>query len=199
MKLPPSALLAVAAALATVAAPAMAQVSARAARQVTEGFTCCNLHYEGDWISDANWSAMPMIPAGTPARITEVWPRGWRALVVIDGKLLRIGLDYGRKQQTLRQFLAKVIVARDPAATIAAWPADMRDAVRAGKIRLGMTRQQVIVAVGYPAMHQTPSLDAPMWRYWHTGQGDYLVKWNDAGVVADVIASPVTRVSVVHE
>ena len=39
---------------ATASAPAPALLS---------GYTCCNLHYEGDWISDANWSSMPTIPA----------------------------------------------------------------------------------------------------------------------------------------
>ena len=31
-----------------------------------QGFACCNLHFDGDEINDANYSELPMIPAGTP-------------------------------------------------------------------------------------------------------------------------------------
>ena len=29
-----------------------------------------------------------------------------------------------------------------------------------------MTKQQVIMALGYPPAHRTPSIDGPMWTYW---------------------------------
>jgi hypothetical protein len=31
-----------------------------------EGFACCTLHYEGDWIGDGHYAALPSIPAATP-------------------------------------------------------------------------------------------------------------------------------------
>ena len=35
------------------------------------GYTCCNLHYDGDWISDANYTDLPFIPAGAPISVTQ--------------------------------------------------------------------------------------------------------------------------------
>jgi len=35
-----------------------------------------------------------------------------------------------------------------------------------GQIFQGMSKQGVILAVGYPPEHQTPSLDGDVWRYW---------------------------------
>ena len=35
------------------------------------GYTCCNLHYDGDWISDANYTDLPFIPAGTPISLSR--------------------------------------------------------------------------------------------------------------------------------
>ena len=55
------------------------------------GYTCCNLHYVDDWISDGNWGAFPLIPAGTPIKVTGYGPN--RAYVEIDGKRFRIGHD----------------------------------------------------------------------------------------------------------
>ena len=128
------------------------------------GFTCCNLHYENDWISDANWSSLPMIPAGQPAQITDYG--SYRIVLDIDGKKMRLGQDYGRSEP-LGQFARRFVVAQDPKPKIASWPAGVREAVKEGKVVLGMTKEQVIVSLGYPPLHQTPSLDAPV-----GGEGD---------------------------
>ena len=163
------------------------------------GFTCCNLHYEGDWISDVNWSSMAMIPAGSRIRTTAYFTSQNRIAVNIDGKAMRLGLDYGRRQQSLADWARKLIVAEDPGPRIASWPPAVRDAIGLGKVALGMTREQAIVALGYPAMHQTPSLDAAQWKYWHTGFGAFLVVWDEAGRVKEVVADAVVRHGVLHE
>lgn len=160
------------------------------------GFTCCNLHYENDWISDANWSSLPMIPAGQPAKITDYGR--YRIYVEIDGKSMRLGLDYGRSEP-LGQFARKIVVAQDPKAKIATWPAGAREAVKLGKIMAGMTKEQVIVSLGYPPVHQTPSLDSPQWKYWLTRVGSFLVVWDEKGRVREVIGDPIVRTTVLLE
>jgi hypothetical protein len=180
---------------AAVASGAAAQ-SADDKEPKLSGFTCCNLHYENDWISDANWSSLPMLPAGQPAKITDYGR--YRIYVDIDGKSMRLGLDYGRSEP-LGQFARKIVVAQDPKAKIAAWPAGVREAVRLGRIAPGMTKEQVIVSLGYPPAHQTPSLDSPQWKYWLTRVGSFLVVWDEKGQVRDVIADPVTRATVLLE
>jgi hypothetical protein len=163
---------------------------------VLAGYTCCNLHYEDDWISDANWSSMPMIPAG--ASIKVLGYGRYRVNVEIDGRKMRLGLDYGR-QQPLEEWARKIVVTEDPRRKIAALPAPVRSAVRAGKVTVGMTKAEVIMSLGYPPMHQTPSLDSPRWKYWHTGFGSFLVLWDNAERVKDVVADAETRFGVMHE
>jgi len=114
-----------------------------------KGFTCCNLHYENDWISDANWSSLPMIPAGQTATITDYGR--YRIFLDIDGKKMRLGQDYGRTEP-LGQFARKFVVAQDPKPKIAAWPPGVREAVKAGKVTLGMTKE--------PG-HRLPRLPSP--------------------------------------
>lgn len=160
------------------------------------GYTCCNLHYDGDWISDANWSSLPMLPAGASIRVLEYGR--YRVMAEIDGRKMRLGLDYGR-QQPLEEWARKLVVQDDPRARIARWPAPVRDAVRAGKVAIGMSKEEVIVARGYPPAHQTPSLDLPQWKYWHTSFGSFLVVWDSSGRVKDVIADAETRYLVVYE
>lgn len=86
-------ILAAGAAAIVLAAP-LSRASEPAA--LAEGFTCCNLHYNGDWISDTNRNLNPMIPAGAPIKLLSFGR--YRAHVLIDGREMRLGQDYGREQ-----------------------------------------------------------------------------------------------------
>jgi hypothetical protein len=155
------------------------------AQELYQGLTCCNLHYDKDWISDANWGQLPMIPAGTPIKVVSY---GWnRASVEIDGKPYRIGQDYGRKEEPLEKYISKLIVKSDPKAKVAAYPEKIRAAVREGRILPGMTREQVIIAAGYPPTHRTPSLDSQVWNMWQSRAGRYEVYWTTKGTVDKIV------------
>lgn len=39
-------------------------------------------------------------------------------------------------------------------------------AIKNGVMKFGMTKEQVIMARGYPPGHETPSLDLDTWKYW---------------------------------
>lgn len=154
------------------------------------GYTCCVLHHEGDWISDSNYAELPLIPAGAPATVTG-YGRNY-ASVQVDGKPMRLGLDYGREQQTLQEFVEKIVVTQDPAKRLAAWPANVQDAIRQGKVMVGMTKEQVIMAVGYPMANETKSLDEDLWRYWISSFGPYQVLWDGKGRVKEIAADQLT-------
>ena len=140
------------------------------------GYTCCNLRYNKDWINDVNYGQLPMIPAGTPIKVTGYGR--YRASVEIDGKPFRLGLDYGRTMETTEQWVAKQIVAEDPKTTLAGYPAAVRQAIEKGQVMVGMTKAQVIMSLGHPMTSENPRLDAPMWRYWWSSFGEYQVYWN---------------------
>jgi hypothetical protein len=76
------------------------------------GFACCNLHYDKDWINDGNYAELPMIAAGTPIEVVSYGRH--RAYVKIDGKPMRLGHDYGRDQESLEQWVGKIVVSQDP-------------------------------------------------------------------------------------
>lgn len=158
-----------------LAALAFAAALPAAARDKPEGYTCCNLHFKGDWISDANWHNQPMIPAGAKIRVLDY---GWnRASVDIDGKPFRLGHDYGRREESLEQWVAKIVVKHNPRAKIEKYPARVKAAIAEGRVIPGMTREQVLIAVGHPPTHQTPTLSATVWNHWASNAGRYEVHW----------------------
>lgn len=149
-------------------------------------FTCCNLRYEGDWISDLNAVGLPFVPAG--ARIAVKDYGRHRAHVLIDGRPMRIGLDYGREQETKEQYVAKLMLKENPVERIEGFPAPVRAAIREGKLVLGMTRDQVIIALGYPRTDETHSLTSREWKYWTVDGSEFVLLWDSEGRLKEVDA-----------
>lgn len=90
------------------------------------GYTCCNFHYNGDWINDRNYAQLPVIPAGAP--ITVKSDGRYMACVDIDGKSFRLGLNYGRTAETTEQWGAEQVAKDDPKAKLAGYTNRMRRA-----------------------------------------------------------------------
>ena len=165
---------------ALMAAVLVAIPVAALAQEKFEGYTCCNLHYDKDWISDANWGNAAMIPAGSRIRVVDyTWAH---ANVEIDGRPYRMGQDYGKKEESLDKYLSKIVVKTDPRPRIEQFPAPVKTAIHEGRVIPGMTREQVLMAVGYPPTHKTPSLDAPVWNHWLSRAGRYELHWRDGKV-----------------
>jgi hypothetical protein len=155
---------------------ALPDAAALAASTASGLYTCCNLHYEGDWISDANLTALPMIPAGSRIAVNEYGSN--RAAVTVEGRPMRLGLDYGREKHSVRAFVAQLAVKDDPRLRIAAFPPPVQAAIAAGKLMLGMTKEQVLISLGHPRIDTTPSLDASEWRYSTQGEEDFVLRWD---------------------
>ncbi len=182
-----------------VGAPVVQRADSPADRKAMEGavHTCCNLRYEGDWISDANWSTeLPMIPAGARIKVVDVGRKS--ADVLIDGRKFRIGLDYARKQLSTEQLVAKLTVKDDPALRIAAMTEPVRAAVRAGRLLRGMTRDEVVVALGPPRADETVSIEDPAWTYRTYKDEPFVVRFGSDGRVAGVEAPEPVLQQVLH-
>ena len=149
-----------------------------------QGFVCCNLHYDGDWISDNNYAELPILAAGTPVTVMGYGKN--RANIDVDGKPMRLGHDEGRAQETLDDWVNKLVTNEDPRPRIASYPASVQAAIRAGKVMLGMTREQALVAVGYPLPTVNQSLDTPVWRLWNSRRGEYQLNFGADGRVTSI-------------
>ena len=142
---------------------------------IQSGYACCNLRYDGDQIKDSNLGQLPFIAAGTPVRVKTIDDHV--AQVDIDGRPMRLVLE-NRGAETIQKWLARIVVGEDPRTRLAAYPPAVRDAIRAGKLAKGMTREQVIMAVGYPQTSDKLPLNGPHWRYWWSGFSPYYVYWS---------------------
>lgn len=157
---------------------------------LTDGFLCCNMRTYGDSISDINYDEQgtSVVPVGTPARITAYDFRFFN--VDLAGKPQRIKNDYSRNI-TLIDFAKRYVVTEDPKRKIASFPPAVGAAIVAGKVMPGMTREQVLMAIGYPVASENPSLDASVWRYWRDSWSEFQVNFDAQGLVKDVAGNAV--------
>lgn len=149
-----------------------------------QGYACCNLHYKRDSINDGNYAELPMISAGTPVEVVSYDKN--RAYINVNGRQMRLEHEYGREQESLQVWVSKVVLAVDPKPQMAAWPKAVRDAIYEGKIMVGMTREQVIAAVGHPLTSENVSEDQPTWRMWRGSRDEYQINFNSANKVKSV-------------
>lgn len=155
------------------------------AQEKPAGFLCCNMRSDGAWISDINYdeNGKKIIPAGTPVKVTGYGH--YRVKVDINGKNQAIGNDYSR-DLALDAFAKRYVVADDPAAKIASYPKKIQDAIAHAQIVLGMTREQVLMSVGYPVSSENHNLEDKTWRFWLSSFQEFRVKFDDNGRVTDV-------------
>ena len=54
-----------------------------------------------------------------------------------------------------------------------------RQYILIGRVLSGMSKKGVILALGYPPVHRTSSLNNPIWRYWNSILGTFTVQFLD--------------------
>lgn len=54
-----------------------------------------------------------------------------------------------------------------------------KQAIMTGEVRKGMSKQAVLIALGYPPKHQTPSLELNQWRYWQNRFDTFVVHFEN--------------------
>jgi hypothetical protein len=91
--------------------------------------------------------------------------------------------SYGREQETAQQYFHKVLVDTDPRTRFATFPAKAQEAINDGRVERGMTREQVLMSLGYPPTHRTATTDLTVWTYWYNRWATYTVSFGADGRV----------------
>lgn len=179
-------------ALAAALAALALQAQAQAPKPPYEGYLCCNFFNDGSWVNDINYRSErhKLIPAGTPVKVLGFGR--WRLNVEIDGKKLDIGNDYSRTIP-LEEWARRIVVPEDPTKALDGAPRKIQEAVRDAKLLPGMTRAQVLLAVGWPPLSYNKDLEAPAWEYWVTRSYVVQVVWDEKGRVERIFGSPEAR------
>ncbi len=161
-------------------------------REAAEGglYTRYNLHYVAEGgrnkASYANWTEYPghgFLPYNTRVRATF---SSNKIYFVAADTGMRIDFEYNasRMGMFVKDYIA-MITSPTPVAYEGLSDVD-RQGIETGKAIVGMSKQGVTIALGYPAVHQTPSLEERRWVYWKGRHNSYAVEFDENGKVVSV-------------
>lgn len=160
-------------------------------------FVATNLRYDGDWISDASQAHLPFVPIGSKLKVVD-WSTN-RASILVDGRKMRMGLDWSRGFETMQQFVARVTAAEDPRLKLASLPDKVRNAIVVGRVFLGMSREHTLLALGRPRFDFNPTLDVQEWKYHSLDREEMFLVFDEAGLLKEIDGSRKARKLVLYE
>lgn len=110
-----------------------------------------------------------------------------RSLVIIDSKSGRtIHFEYNERNMRLPMLEYIDLISSTQKTSLSNLSAKDRKGVKDGRAYIGMTKNGVRMALGYPAKHRTPSLDNYEWVYWIDRFRTQLIRFNNKGIVTEI-------------
>lgn len=140
-------------------------------------YTAYNMWFEKpERLYAINYKAGNIIPAGTEVKDVQVGSgrKGiLRGRPMISFTTVKDGMTYAVEFQgkfhpglTPEDYAKKMFTDKDFAALTKGMSAAEVEAIKQGKLVVGMSRDAVLVSYGYPPEHVTPSLKNETWTYW---------------------------------
>jgi hypothetical protein len=146
--------------------------------------TLVNLHANKKTLSSVNRQGDELIPVCTEVKILALGRK--RMTFRISGVPGQYSFNYhGAAAEPFGQNLARYFGSRCPGDQITQMSAVDQYGIEVGRPYIGMTKQGIVIAMGYPPMHRTPSLAKNTWRYWGARRG-LLVNFDRNGALKSV-------------
>jgi hypothetical protein len=156
------------------------------------GYLCCNMRTDGSRITDINYdeSGKHLVPAGSRIAVTGYGHH--RVKVTLENRSQIISNDYSR-DLSMEVFAKRYVVADDPNVEIGSYPPKVQNAIHQAHVMIGMSREQVLMALGYPVSSENPNLADKTWNYWLFTWLAFKVRFDDAGRLVGVDADSQTK------
>jgi hypothetical protein len=144
-------------------------------------YTAYNVWYEHpEKVWSTGYEKGTKLPVGTEVRILK---RSGKNVVFEDVESgTRFTLLWTAKHHpgvSWRAFVDRFLTPKSLGELTAGFTPEEIDAIKAGEIRLGMSKQAVLVSRGFPPEIQTESIEANVWYYWKHRFGNYSVEFED--------------------
>ncbi len=137
--------------------------------------------------SYANWThpgaGHRIIPVNTPVTVGK-WRRGFMLITRDKGE--KIYFEYNRRNMRMSVPEYIDLITSPARVSLTRLSRLDRKGIKAGKALRGMSKDGVRIALGYPATHQTPSLEENVWVYWKDRWRRSEVTFNARGKVISV-------------
>ena len=137
--------------------------------------------------SYSNWvkpgAGHMVIPVNTPIQ-TGRWRGGFYFVTLDTKRRVFFELNQRNALATPKEYIT--LITSPAKVSLDGLPDIDRKGIRAGKAYVGMSKEGVRIALGYPAAHMTPSLEEDTWWYWHNRHRRVRVDFDQDGKVKQI-------------
>lgn len=137
--------------------------------------------------SYANWTdpgaGHIIIPVNTPVEIKK-YRKGLVIRNLTDKRKIFFEFHSRNMRMSVNEYIQ--LIASPTSVSLDKLSNMDRKGIREGKAYAGMTKQGVRVALGYPAVHRTPSLEDNTWIYWRNRFQTIAVEFDNSGKVTQI-------------
>lgn len=156
----------------------------------TEYYAQYSFFYKAGIHSSANFREGTLIPVNTRIKIRSVGGysvTGGEAfeITTVDGRhKIIVSNDPEKSGLTLDEYQKRLL--KPTRVELSDYTEQAQDLIRNGEAAIGMTRDMVIKAIGYPPADLTPSMDAENWIYRLNLLQKTYVTFDNSGKVTDI-------------
>jgi hypothetical protein len=130
-------------------------------------YTKANMRYDAEKKTGSyiQYLKLSLLPANSKVRVRDISKKGFK-ITVPDGETIQVEYKQEWGGKPVEEILPDLFSEKGTAAGIAKLSELDRKGVRSGRALVGMSKAGVIAALGLPAAHKTPSIEADLWTYW---------------------------------
>jgi hypothetical protein len=151
-------------------------------------YTSYNIWYDNkDEISQINYHNGKILPFGTEVKILEATKRG---IVFQDVKTNeKYSVVFFRRFLVgkAEQYIKILFTTKNSEELAAGIKPEILEKIKTGTVEKGMTKQEVMLAYGYPSLHRTPSIDEDTWIYFDNATKKKRVIFNRKSLVIEIM------------
>jgi len=126
-----------------------------------------------------------MIPRCAKVRLLGMTPKVLKFVELDSGTEFQYIVHRGAGEP-LEASAAKAFGARCDTKAVERMSKADREGIRNGALGLGMTREGVLLAAGYPPKIKTPSLDGDEWTFWKNRFNTFVIRFGKSGKIEEI-------------
>ncbi len=127
-----------------------------------EYYTRYTFYYERNAFRSTNYRRGTPVPINTKVKLLSMGAEEY--LISVKGETITVKNNYKHSGCSVEEFASKML-SEEPT-DIDALGKGLAADIKYGSLRLGMTKEQAIMARGYPPVHETASIEMDRWVYW---------------------------------
>ncbi len=167
------------------AVPGLEEVAAPPPPAADIRFAATNIYALEGKVSWVNYLKGTMIPIGTKIEITDVSDDEIEFKNVATGQEYSFENEKDKSGMTTAALFER-FVSKTPDDKLSKLDQKEQKKVKGAEIQKGMTKTAVLLAIGPPPPHETPSLDSSTWTYWKSRLDKMKVSFDDDDKVATI-------------